>query len=327
MPHEPPRFWSSAPGTSLSATLLKPLGEVYGAIVAARLERTEGTRVGKPVVCIGNITLGGVGKTPMTRLLIKALIARGEKPAVVSRGYGGSLEGPVKVTPHHTASEVGDEPLMLSADAPVFIAKDRRAGAQMAAATEATVLLMDDGFQNPSVHKDFSLVMIDAVAQLGNGEVFPAGPLREKPRAALARADALVVVLPDLAAPVPGELTDLAGSLPIFRAAFAIDTAAIPQKPLLAFCGIGRPERFLNSLRDGGGDVAAFRAFADHHPFSSQDIKGLKEEAADNGWQLVTTEKDLARLAPGDRDGITLIPGAMTVEGAEQLIDNIARRL
>ena len=327
MPFEAPGFWSRPPGESAAAKFLKPLGEIYHRAVQSRLANTTPTKVGKPVICIGNISLGGVGKTPMARFLVQSLKARGHAPAIMSRGYGGSLKGPVAVTDHHRAEEVGDEPLMLSADAPVWISKNRAEGAKAAAASDASCLLMDDGFQNPSVYKDFSLLMVDGTSLFGNGEVFPAGPLREKPETAITRAGAMVVVLPSLDHEIPAILEKIEARIPIYRSTFAIDPSAIPAQPLLAFCGIGRPQRFLNSLETSGADVAAFETFADHHVFKAAEIDALKRQAQEQGLALVTTEKDHARLAPRDRDGITMIPGVMEVADAADLVDTIERHL
>ncbi|MDE5464248.1 tetraacyldisaccharide 4'-kinase [Bradyrhizobium sp. CSS354] len=309
-----PAFWYRP--RSLESYALAPLGALYGAITERRMLR-EGVDAGIPVICVGNYHVGGAGKTPTVLALTKLLRELGETPVVLSRGYGGNLKGPVMVDRmRHTASDIGDEPLMMARDVPVTVARDRLEGVVLAKSQGATVILMDDGFQNPRLLKDTSLIVIDSERGLGNGRVFPAGPLRAPLQAQLARTDALVVIGGGRAA------DDVAAELarrnkPELRARLRPETESVARllgKPVFAFAGIGDPERFFRSLRASGIEVARTRAFADHHMFSNDEIAALATEAQREQQTLVTTEKDLARLhgREGVPDGI--VPFAVQLE-------------
>jgi tetraacyldisaccharide 4'-kinase len=295
-----PGFWHGP--ASFNAHLLKPLASLYGAVAAHRMRR-KGLRAGIPVLCVGNYHVGGAGKTPTVLALAKLLRDLGETPVVLSRGYGGELRGPVRVDPaRHAASDVGDEPLMLACVLPVVVSRKRAEGVPLARAQGATVILMDDGFQSPAIVKDASLIVIDSERGLGNGQVFPAGPLRAPLRPQLARTDALIIVgNGNAAAAVAAEIT--AQGKPVLRAHLKPDEAMVAQlrgKRVLAFAGIGDPTRFFNTLRASGIDVAEQRAFADHHAYSQAEIESLIADAKRDGLTLVTTEKDLARLRHRD---------------------------
>jgi tetraacyldisaccharide 4'-kinase len=292
-----PGFWHRPP--SWISYLLSPLGAVYGAIAALRMQR-QGLDAGIPVVCVGNYHMGGAGKTPTVLALTRILRDLGETPVVLSRGYGGRLHGPVMVDPRrHAAADVGDEPLMLSMAVPVAVARDRVDGVALAKSQGASVILMDDGFQNPAVKKDAALIVIDSDRGVGNGQVFPAGPLRAPLGLQLDRTDALIVVGEGTAAgPIAAAVASRPGR-PVLSAHLEPDPAALAAlagKRVLAFAGIGDPARFFRTLRSGGIDVVRERAFADHHPFSEGDIDALIAEAKRDGLTLVTTEKDLVRL-------------------------------
>ena len=291
-----PAFWHRP--SSWKSHLLRPLGALYGAVAAKRL-RQNGLDAGVPVLCVGNYHVGGAGKTPTVKALAAVLRDLGELPVVLSRGYGGRLRGPVKVDPaRHAASDVGDEPLMLAATLPVVIARDRVEGVALAKAQGASVILMDDGFQNPAVLKDASLIVIDSRRGLGNGLVIPAGPLRAPLPPQLARTDALIVVGDGAAArTVAAELA--AQGKPVLSAHLKPDDASIAAlrgKRVLAFAGIGDPVRFFDTLRSSGIELAGERAFADHHAFTKGEIEDLVAEAKRDALTPVTTEKDLARL-------------------------------
>jgi tetraacyldisaccharide 4'-kinase len=308
-----PGFWHGP--ASLNAHLLKPLAALYGAFAAQRLRR-EGLNAGIPVLCVGNYHVGGAGKTPTVLALAKLLRELGEKPVVLSRGYGGKLAGPVKVdSVRHAASDVGDEPLMLADALPVVVSRKRADGVPLARAQGATVILMDDGFQSPAVVKDVSLIVIDSARGLGNGQVFPAGPLRAPLRPQLARTDALIIVGNGRAAePVAAEIA--AQGKPVLSAHLKPDeaqVAALRGKRVLAFAGIGDPTRFFNTLRASasGIEVVAQRAFADHHAYSQAEIESLIAEAKRDGLTLVTTEKDLARLRDWSQQ---IVPFRVTLE-------------
>ncbi|MBR0951687.1 tetraacyldisaccharide 4'-kinase [Bradyrhizobium canariense] len=309
-----PAFWYRP--RSPESQILRPLGALYGAITARRMA-LEGFDAGIPVICVGNYHVGGAGKTPTVLALTKLLRELGETPVVLSRGYGGSLKGPVMVDrERHTAADVGDEPLMMARDVPVTVARDRLEGVALAKSQGASVILMDDGFQNPRLLKDASLIVIDSERGLGNGKVFPAGPLRAPLKAQLARTDALVLIGGGRAA------NDVASELakrnkPELRARLKPEAESVARllgKPVFAFAGIGDPERFFRSLRAGGIEVARTRSFADHHMFSNDEIAALAAEARREQQTLVTTEKDLARLhgREGVPDGI--VPFAVQLE-------------
>jgi len=291
-----PAFWQAG-GNRLAAWLLAPIGWLYGRITLARLAR-EGERVALPVIAIGNFTAGGAGKTPVARALATALAQRGEKPFILSRGYGGSLRGPHRVEPaHDTAAMVGDEPLMLARTCPVIIARDRRAGARMAIEQGASVLVLDDALHNPHPAKDFTLAVVDGGAGFGNGFCVPAGPLRAPVEPMLAQTDAVLMIGADryhVAVELRGR--------PIFASAIAADpriAEALRKKRVLAFCGIGRPEKFAETLREIGAEIVRLRAFPDHHAFTESEASALLSEAGKLGAMLVTTEKDAMRLAGG----------------------------
>jgi tetraacyldisaccharide 4'-kinase len=275
-----------------------PLGAVYGQVAAWRMQ-SRGFDAGIPVICVGNYHTGGAGKTPTVLALTKLLRDLGETPVVLSRGYGGKWQGPVKVDPErHIAANVGDEPLMLALMVPVVIARDRVGGVALARSQGASVILMDDGFQNPAIAKDASIIVIDGDRGLGNACVFPAGPLRAPLPPQLARTDALIVIGDGTAAgSVAAAIA--ANAKPVLSARLKPDTASLAQvagKRVLAFAGIGDPERFFRTLRGAGVDVVRERIFADHHPFSREEIEVLIAEAGRDGLTLVTTEKDIARL-------------------------------
>ncbi|WP_375157284.1 tetraacyldisaccharide 4'-kinase [Bradyrhizobium sp. RDT46] len=291
-----PAFWYRP--RSVVSNALWPLGALYGAIAEWRMLR-QGADAGIPVICVGNYHVGGAGKTPTVLALTKLLRALGETPVVLSRGYGGRLKGPVMVDrARHTAVDVGDEPLMMARDVPVAVARDRLDGVALAKSQGATMIVMDDGFQNPRLLKDASLIVIDSERGLGNGQVFPAGPLRAPLQAQLARTDALVLIGDGRAA------NDVAAELakrdkPELRARLKPDAASLARllgRKVFAFAGIGDPERFFRTLRACGIEVARTRAFADHHMFSGEEIAALAAEALREQLTLVTTEKDLARL-------------------------------
>ncbi|HKS20869.1 MAG TPA: tetraacyldisaccharide 4'-kinase [Bradyrhizobium sp.] len=313
-----PGFWYRP--ASIKSHLLRPLGALYGAIAAQRLKR-RGIDAGIPVLCVGNYHGGGAGKTPTVLALASLLRDLGETPVVLSRGYRGKLRGPVRVDPaRHGAAEVGDEPLMLSRILPVVVARDRIAGVALAKSQGASVILMDDGFQNPALIKDASVIVIDSDRAIGNGQVIPAGPLRAPLSVQLARTDALVVIGEGHGADaVAGRIAAL--GKPVFAARFRPDDAvraALAGKRVLAFAGIGDPIRFFNTLNGSGIEVVRGRAFADHHAFSKREIEALIAEAKRDGLTLVTTEKDMVRLP--DRSGdITALAVTLAFDDARGL--------
>ena len=292
-----PAFWHRP--SSWKAHLLRPLASLYGAIAAGRLRR-QGVEARIPVLCVGNYHGGGAGKTPAVLALTKVLRELGETPVVLSRGYGGRLRGPVMVQPsRHSAADVGDEPLMLASHVPVAVARDRVDGVALATSQGASVILMDDGFQNPAIAKDASLIVIDSDRGIGNGYVIPAGPLRAPLAPQLDRTDALIVVGRGTASNAVAARIAAQPDKPVLSAQIAPDPACVARlagQRVLAFAGIGDPGRFFRTLRAAGIDVVREQAFADHHPFSTGDLDALIADAKREGLILVTTEKDLARL-------------------------------
>jgi tetraacyldisaccharide 4'-kinase len=314
--HEP-AFWHRP--SSWMSRLLMPLAALYGAIAGGRLQR-KGIDAGIPVLCVGNYHLGGAGKTPTVLALVKLLRELGETPVVLSRGYGGRLRGPVMVDiDRHTARDVGDEPLMMANTVSVAVARDRIDGLALARSQGASVIVMDDGFQNPAIAKDASLIVIDAGRGIGNACVFPAGPLRAPLPPQVARTDTLIVIGDGDAAEMVADAVRARGK-PVLSAHLQpgeASAASLSGKRVLAFAGIGDPARFFRSLRISGIDVVKERVFADHHSFSQGEIRSLVAEAAREALTLVTTEKDLARMR--GREGLPvwagdILPFAVTLE-------------
>jgi tetraacyldisaccharide 4'-kinase len=293
--------------------LLTPLSWIWAGVTARRIARGRPIDPGVPVICIGNVTLGGAGKTPVARAVAEQLAARGKAVHLLSRGYGGRLEGPVRVDPQrHTSADVGDEPLMLAQHFPVWVARDRAAGALAAARAGAEVIVMDDGFQNPTVSKALSIVVVDGETRrdewpFGDGRVFPAGPMREPLGAGLARADAVLILLPaDLAEPDP----ELVGALkgPTLLTAHLRAAAAPPKGPQVGFAGVGKPWKVERALQAAGCDLKDFAPFPDHVAYDEAVLRRLAERAAVFGAGLVTTEKDWVRLPSDWRAKVTAWP-------------------
>jgi tetraacyldisaccharide 4'-kinase len=293
-----PYFWKKLPPKSrasapLTRWALSPLAMLYGWAGKRRIEKATPADIGIPVICVGNLTLGGAGKTPVTAAVRKHLAMHELRVASLSRGYGGTETGPLKVdTGKHTAAQVGDEPLMLAATGEAWISKDRVAGAAAMKAAGVQIIVMDDGHQNPTLKKTLSFVVIDAAEPFGNGDVFPKGPLREKVSRGLSRADAIVLmgdgVVPE---------ADNSGKA-VLRAHLAPLVAIKPGK-YVAFAGIGRPQRFFDSLRAMPGvELAEAIPYPDHHAFGNADIDYLMKLSSERDARLITTDKDHVRLPP-----------------------------
>ena len=300
----PPEFWradvSGRDAAFALRALLTPVSWAYAAATSHRFRTTISRHAPVPVICAGNFTVGGAGKTPLTRALRAKL---GAHAHTLSRGYGGRAVGPLRVTPDMDAREVGDEPLLHARDGAAWVARDRYAGALAAANAGAHVIIMDDGFQNPSLAKDLCIVAVDSSYGVGNGQVFPAGPLRERLNDGLARTDAIVLIGPEVE---PHEWLD-GFTRPILRAALA-PTGPIPQGPLVAFAGLARPEKFFDTLHASGAELAEGVPFADHHPYADDDLTLLADLAGEYGATLITTEKDAARLSPEWRTRVAVLP-------------------
>jgi tetraacyldisaccharide 4'-kinase len=308
-----PAFWRTDGGRgsgALARALLAPLGWLHAFAVARRIRRASPVRIAPKVVCIGNLTVGGTGKTPVSQTLMHRLCDMGLTPATLSRGYGGRERGPLRVDPHaHTAAQVGDEPLLLARSGRAWIARDRAAGGQaIEAAGGVDLVLMDDGHQNPDLHKDCSIIVVDGLTGWGPGTIFPAGPLREPVRAGLARADAVIVMMPDANTQPDWAGLGLADlQIPAFHA-WLEPVAAPPPGKLVAFAGIGRPQKFFDALQAAGGDLGEVAVYGDHHAFSAGDLRHLDALAAAHDARLVTTEKDWVRLPADARSRITAWP-------------------
>jgi tetraacyldisaccharide 4'-kinase len=320
----PPEFWTAYVSGRDSVVLLRavlaPVSWGYAWAAARRIKTTIPRHAPVPVVCVGNFTVGGAGKTPITRALRAKL---GETAHTLSRGYGGQLPGPLRVTPEMSAQEVGDEPLLHASDGPAWISRDRVAGALAAANNGAHAIIMDDGFQNPTLGKDLSIIVVDPVFGIGNGKVFPAGPLRERLRDGLDRANTIVM----LSAP-GGEKGDAENdwlqdfSKPILRA--RLEAVAPPPGKYVAFAGLARPEKFFDTLIALGAELEDMVPYPDHHPYSDDNLEFLTRLATERGATLITTEKDAARLTPEWRARVTVLPVVARFEDQAALDDLLA---
>jgi tetraacyldisaccharide 4'-kinase len=292
-----PAFWYQ---DTVLSRLLSPLSALYGHAATWRHD-SHPYRAPVAVICVGNATVGGAGKTPVALALGKLALAQGTDIHFLSKGYGGRVKGPLRVDPSiHVAAEVGDEPLILATVAPTWIARDRAAGARAAVAAGARLIVMDDGLQNPHLVQDMSLLVVDAAYGFGNGKTIPAGPLREPVEGAVKRCHAIILVGEE----TPAILPDI---LPVIRCRLMPRPHSLEGKRVVAFAGIGRPVKFRKTLEIEGVTIVAWHEFADHHPYDRTEIVKLRSEAAKLDAILVTTEKDFQRLPRDMRDGITVL--------------------
>jgi len=298
-----PDFWRA---DGVLPALLSPLSLGLLAGAAIRRATTRPYDAPVPVLCVGNLVAGGAGKTPVAIALGAILAAQGKTVHFLSRGYGGRETGPLRVDPaRHTAADVGDEPLLLAATGSSWIARDRAAGAKAAAEAGAQVIVMDDGFQNPGVAKDLSILVVDGGYGFGNGRVMPAGPLREPLAAGLARADAIVLMEPDSV----GVARTLPAQLPVLQATLApVRAGDLTGRAVFAFAGIARPEKFFATLESLGAIVVGRQGFDDHHAYSDVDIGALLAAAEKCGGVPITTEKDAMRLPASARENVEVLP-------------------
>ncbi len=302
-----PELWAQ---DGALARLLDPLGRLYG--LAGRVRRLCTTPQPAPVpaICVGNLTVGGAGKTPVALALAARLLAAGERPHLLTRGYGGSTRGPLRVEPErHDSLLVGDEALLLAAVAPTWVARDRLAGARAAAAAGASLVILDDGLQNPRLAPDLAFVVIDGGYGFGNGRVLPAGPLREPVAAGLGRAHAAI----RLGCGGAGKARPLLAGLPCLEAELrpTADAPPLAGRRVVAFAGIGRPQKLFTTLREAGAVLVAGKAFPDHHRYRPREVEPLLAEAARAGAVCITTAKDAVRLPAGLRGRVMVLPVAV----------------
>jgi len=317
-----PDFWWTS-GFSLAGLLLRPLGWVYGVIADRRMVKRPKSKSRLPVICVGNFVVGGTGKTPFAIEMAHRLREDGARPGFLLRGYGGSARGPLLVEADtHNADEVGDEALLLARHGPTVIAADRPSGARLAEQQDIDVIIMDDGFQNPALAKDFSFVLIDCATGLGNGRCLPAGPLRAPATKQMLKADCLILVGEGDAAEPAVHLAGRKG-LPILHAHVKPQrNDTLDRARLFAFAGIGRPQKFFATLKSEGYDVRKTRAFPDHHAYTQADIQALLTEAEEAGLTLVTTSKDMARLETSSGELFHWIASSTEVLEVRMEIDN-----
>jgi tetraacyldisaccharide 4'-kinase len=315
-----PAFWDD-PDSALGK-ILSPLGALYAGATAWRLAHAKPWTASVPVICVGNLTAGGAGKTPVVR----DLAARLRNPAILSRGYGGREDGPLKVDPvKHSTADVGDEPLLLAQDAACWIAADRAAGAKAAVSDGAQIIVMDDGLQNPGLVQDLRLIVVDGPTGFGNRRAIPAGPLRESIAGGIARAHALIVVGEDR----HSLAQEFGGRLPVLRAKLQPhDADRLSGLRVVAFAGIGRPAKFRDTLAEAGAAIAGFHGFADHHPYRDAELQTLAAEAERLGAALATTEKDWVRLTPKWRARVQPVKVTLRWDNEtaiETLLDRVVR--
>ncbi|MDJ0513871.1 MAG: tetraacyldisaccharide 4'-kinase [Methyloceanibacter sp.] len=298
MPLETPSWWYGKRGSlsKFMPAFLSPLAMLYGRSAASRLAQEPSYHAKLPVICVGNFTSGGGGKTPTVIAIADLLQAMGKTPAFLTRGYGGSAKGVVRVA-GHDAADVGDEALLLAEHAPTFVSADRPAGAEAIEETDANVIVMDDGFQNPGLSKDLSLIVVDAGSGLGNGQVIPSGPLRAPLDAQLPYADALLVIGEGKKGDALIKRFETAGK-PTLRAKITpnCDARWLTVLPAIGFAGIARPSKFFATLKSNGARLVSAHSFGDHHRFTEKEARRLLAEAETKKAMLVTTEKDWARL-------------------------------
>ena len=294
---DPPFWWRN---TGIESAALAPVAAIYGAVAGHRMGR-KGHVPGVPVICVGNLTVGGAGKTPTALAIGRMLISAGRRVAFLSRGYGGTASAPMRVDPmKHRAAEVGDEPLLLARLAPTIVSADRVAGAEMARAAGASVIVMDDGFQNPSLRKNVSLVVVDGRRGIGNGRVIPAGPMRAPLRTQIRHADALLSLGTPSPQCEPAIDAAMARGIPVLHGrleAEADAVSALSGHRVLAFAGIGDPDKFFSTVAEAGISAPVIQGFPDHHRYTRAEAEALVGRAAREGLVLVTTEKDLVRIA------------------------------
>lgn len=312
-----PEYWQS---DSLFSRLLQPLGILYGTLTQLRLKMRKPRRASVPVICIGNITAGGTGKTPVAISVAKLLATEMYHPFFLTRGYGGKLQNVLVNSRKHSPEEVGDEPLLLAQQAPVVVNADRHAGAELAVAGGADILLMDDGFQNPSLYKDLSFLVFDGSYGIGNGKIIPAGPLRETFADGIKRADALIILGEDT-----HHLKEKS-SLPVFFAHTEAVQTVTGNLNVLAFAGIGHPQKFYSTLTKQGFNVIESIDFPDHHFYTVSELEKLLEKARKLNAELYTTSKDFVKIPSALQKKIRVLDITVVWDEQERLLNFIKEK-
>ncbi len=308
----PPFWWTKADWRAYG---LWPFSWVYGRISGSRMDHARRASIPVPVICVGNFTVGGAGKTPTAIALARAARQKGLKPGFLSRGYGGSLDVTTVVDPsHHRARDVGDEPLLLAREGLTVICRKRVEGARRLVAEGADLIIMDDGFQSARLTFDFSLLVIDSRRGIGNGFLIPSGPVRAPLRQQIRHASALLKIGNDDRADDLIRRSARAGKQIYEATVEPLDDGGLKDVPVLAWAGIADPEKFYRTVRDMGAVLAETRSFPDHHHFSDDEIADLVDHAAANGYQLVTTAKDIVRLEAGHGRAAELMKNSRVVE-------------
>lgn len=313
-----PKYWQS---NSFISKLLTPLGYIYGALTGLRIKLKKPKKAEIPVICIGNITAGGTGKTPVSISVAKLLSGEMFHPYFVSRGYGGKLQNVIVNNKKHTAHDVGDEPLLLSAQAPVVVNADRYKAAQKATEQGADVVIMDDGFQNPGLHKDLSFLVFDGHYGIGNGKIIPAGPLRETLENGIKRADAVIILGKD-----KHNLAQRCG-LPVFFGHTEAAQTTINNQDVIAFAGIGHPQKFYHTLKQQGFNVVKTIDFPDHHFYTREDLDAIVKEAQKLNAQIYTTGKDFVKIPPLYSQDINVLEIAVVWDKPEELLNFIKQKI
>lgn len=317
-----PRFWKDHRDKfSILSKILEPISWIWTIFTNLRVNKV-GQKVDVPIICVGNINLGGVGKTPTVIAIIEKLNAKGLKPHIISKGFGGKLNGPLLVTEKYSSDEVGDEPLLLSAFAPTWVSRDRVAGSKAAIASGCDIIILDDGFQNGSLHKDISIIVVDAKVGFGNGKIFPAGPLRESFANAFNRANLMILIGKNKDKKNFYKLNETL-DLPVCNAYVETIKMGInwQDTKVLAFAGIGYPDKFFDSLRELGAIVVKEVALTDHAKLTKKLMQRLTAEAQKQNAVLVTTEKDAVRLPNEYRKEVLTVPIRLIIDDWE-IIEN-----
>lgn len=313
MVSEAPPFWWKEP--DWRAWALYPLSWLYGSVARARLERAPRVPVGVPVICVGNFTVGGAGKTPTALALADAATGIGMKPGFLSRGYRGSIRSTTLVELYrHNARDVGDEPVLLAARAPTVVSADRLDGARQLVAQGVDLIIMDDGFQSAAIRFDYALLVVDADRGIGNGHTIPGGPMRAPILDQMRHASALLVIGDGSAADAVIRSAGRAAK-PIFKGRFLVpDADRFNDRLFLAFAAIGNPEKFFESLQATGARIIERRSYGDHHVFTGDEVAELLELAEKQNLEIVTTGKDMVRLASGHGQSEDLASKAVVLE-------------